>query len=149
MHTGAVFAEFLSLKNAEDGFGDLSHDESAWLTMVSYIMALKVQRVVPQPQGRLRNLCYTVVMHPFFERLIILAILVNTIELIVWWYGMPETWISAKEGINLFLYGCYLVCCMGVLPTLPLCIQLVLLHNVQVLQSHLDQFTVLCIPQID
>jgi hypothetical protein len=54
-------------------------------------------------------MCYDIVTSLGFNVFISTAIVVNILEMCVWWYGMPESWEVGKEHLNTAVYFCFLV----------------------------------------
>jgi hypothetical protein len=108
---GVIFVEFIKSRHEAQGFLILSAEQQAWAQCVWYVMALRYNRVIPRPSQYLRKLCYSVATSPLFERFIMCIVVVNIVEMCVWWYGMPDLWNTYKERINVGVYICFLVRC--------------------------------------
>ena len=69
-----------------------------------------VQAPVPSSGGKFRQWCYKLATNDYFDYFVLFLVLVNVLEMCVWWYGIDEGTLAMKENLNLLLSALFGVC---------------------------------------
>jgi len=97
-----VVDNFQRIKNEQDGSALMTEEQRKWVQTRRLVGRLGLKRSLTPPKQPWRMTVFTIVMHPFFEPLILGCIILNTLTMTLEHYGAPEEFMKILEGLDTF-----------------------------------------------
>lgn len=107
---GVVFFQFRRIRSQYEIGENVSAEQQQWMTVVKYMLSLKFTRQIPKPKQAWRKLFHKLALSTPVETIIMVVIVLNVIEMCVWWYGQTGSIVKFKENLNLAFSIIFMVC---------------------------------------
>merc|ERR1719499_2818334 len=97
-----VVDNFQRIKNEQDGSALMTEDQQKWVQTRRLVNRLGLKRSLTPPAQPWRMTVFTIVMHPFFDPLILGCIILNTVTMMCEYYNAPEDVAKVLDGLDTF-----------------------------------------------
>ena len=110
LFVGVVINMFSSEKDKLSKNHLLTRQQQEWVQIqLMHFKAKPIKKVRYTGNNLIKRLCINITLNPWFDSIIMVFIILNTIVLGLKWYGEPNTLPSILEIINYFFAGVFTV----------------------------------------
>ena len=98
---GVVIDNFNRLKTEFDGSAFLSEEQRKWVLTQKLVKSVTLAPLVNRPKSDLRRICYDVITWPFFDPIVMVLIILNTLMMCTEHYNQSEGFTDFQYHANL------------------------------------------------
>jgi len=97
-----VVDNFQRIKNEQDGSALMTEEQRKWVMTSRLVERLGLKKNLLPPAQHWRNTIFIIVMHPYFDPLIMACIVLNTLTMCVEYYGASIFYQNVLDGLDTF-----------------------------------------------
>ena len=109
LFVGVVQSTFRSEHDRVGGDRLLTEKQKEWIELKLLVLRSAPIAKIKAPENQFRRLCFKIEQHVYFERFIQIAILLNTVTLVIKWYREPGYVNQISEILNNVFTAIFLV----------------------------------------
>jgi len=97
-----VVDNFQRIKDEQDGSALMTADQLKWVMTRRLVGRLGLKKNLIEPKQEWRKTIFIIVMHPFFDPMIMGCIVLNTLTMCLEYYGAPPNYNKVLDGLDTF-----------------------------------------------
>jgi len=97
-----VVDNFQRIKDEQDGSALMTADQLKWVMTRRLVGRLGLKKNLKEPSQSWRKTIFIIVMHPFFDPMIMGCIVLNTLTMCLEYYGAPDDYNKVLDGLDTF-----------------------------------------------
>lgn len=102
LFVGVVYYHFVRAKRQETGSALLTAEQDAWVRAQRRLILETAAVRYAEPDAPWRRAAYRAVTHKAFDRAVVTAIVVNTVFLMTYHHGQPDSYTTLLDAVNVF-----------------------------------------------